>query len=280
MENTISITDNIRLLRNYYGETQKELAEAIGVCRETVTSYESGRTTPDPGMLSMIADHFMISVEELTRTDYRGIMGEKLVEGELIGKIDKVCPIIEVESVDDGSVFGKAIKMHKRLFAYLSKMDFSMVELAADTVSLYEESSKEGRYPDESIANGTGISLIIECMCRTFPHLYEVKPVTIVSRLSAYERSQIEYRGRGNYDFSMRRTSLSQGTGERIDQNIRHLKNTKNYPDLGYYYMALRFMWCEYDNGRSWELNRLVGWQMMEYLSGMKNPYAVRFVNL
>ena len=65
----IKLGNNIRGLRKAYGETQEELGFALGVEKNTISSYETGRTEPGKEMLSMIASHYFVSVEELLLTD-------------------------------------------------------------------------------------------------------------------------------------------------------------------------------------------------------------------
>lgn len=72
MNITEKLGNNIRCLRMAYGETQEQLGDAIGVEKNTVSSYEKGRTEPNKEILSLISSHYMISVEELLSYDFRG----------------------------------------------------------------------------------------------------------------------------------------------------------------------------------------------------------------
>ena len=56
---------NIRALRKAYGETQEELGVALSIEKNTVSYYENGKREPNKDMLTEIAKHFMVSVEEL-----------------------------------------------------------------------------------------------------------------------------------------------------------------------------------------------------------------------
>ena len=47
----MTIGDNLRALRADSGMTQEQVAEQLGVTRQTLSSYESGRTRPDIDML-------------------------------------------------------------------------------------------------------------------------------------------------------------------------------------------------------------------------------------
>ncbi len=52
------ISNNIRKLRKEQGLSQEQLAERIGVTRQTVSSWERGTSFPDLGMLEKLAGAF------------------------------------------------------------------------------------------------------------------------------------------------------------------------------------------------------------------------------
>ena len=62
----MTIHENLRQLRLDCGMTQEEAARQIGVTRQTISSYESGRTRPDVELL--------IRFGELYGTDLDGIL--------------------------------------------------------------------------------------------------------------------------------------------------------------------------------------------------------------
>ncbi|MBO4837885.1 MAG: helix-turn-helix domain-containing protein [Lachnospiraceae bacterium] len=52
------ISNNIRKLRTEQGMSQAQLAERIGVTRQTVSSWERGTSFPDLGMLEKLSEAF------------------------------------------------------------------------------------------------------------------------------------------------------------------------------------------------------------------------------
>lgn len=76
------VSGNIKKLRSDRGMTQDMLAEKINVTRQTVSSWENGRTQPDIDMLELLADAFGTEIEEL-------IYGEKRKIGLEAPKTDK-----------------------------------------------------------------------------------------------------------------------------------------------------------------------------------------------
>lgn len=59
MENTV------QQLRKRAGDTQVQLAAALGVSRQTVIAIERGRYDPSLGLALRIARHFNATVEEI-----------------------------------------------------------------------------------------------------------------------------------------------------------------------------------------------------------------------
>ena len=64
------VSKNIKKFRTDNGLTQDALAEKINVTRQTVSSWENGRTQPDIEMLEILSQVFSVGIEEL-------IYGEK-----------------------------------------------------------------------------------------------------------------------------------------------------------------------------------------------------------
>ena len=59
----MSINTNLRQLRLDCGMTQEQVAEKIGVTRQAVSSYESGRTRPDIDMLIRLCGIYETDLE-------------------------------------------------------------------------------------------------------------------------------------------------------------------------------------------------------------------------
>ena len=61
----MKLNENIMALRRAKGITQEELATALGVSNQAVSKWESAQTCPDISLLSVIADYFEVSIDEL-----------------------------------------------------------------------------------------------------------------------------------------------------------------------------------------------------------------------
>lgn len=65
---------DIRSYRISKGETQQELADAIGVDRVSIARYESGSRLPPLDKLILIANHYDVSLDALTGRNHQEIV--------------------------------------------------------------------------------------------------------------------------------------------------------------------------------------------------------------
>ena len=63
----MTLAEKILHLRTQLGLSQLELAEKLGVSRQSVSKWETGQSVPDLEKLIKLADLFGISVDELVR---------------------------------------------------------------------------------------------------------------------------------------------------------------------------------------------------------------------
>ena len=61
----MNISDKIQLLRRENGWSQDELAEKLGVSRQSVSKWESGKALPDSEKVLAIAQLFDVSTDFL-----------------------------------------------------------------------------------------------------------------------------------------------------------------------------------------------------------------------
>ncbi len=68
----MSFADNLIELRKYHNYSQEELAEMIGVSRQTLSKYETGESLPDIEKCKMLADIFAVSMDDLIAYEKNG----------------------------------------------------------------------------------------------------------------------------------------------------------------------------------------------------------------
>jgi len=61
--------DNLVSMRKIHGYSQDELAEKIGVTRQTLSKYETGESLPDIERCKILADAFGVTIDDLINYD-------------------------------------------------------------------------------------------------------------------------------------------------------------------------------------------------------------------
>lgn len=79
-------TDRMRELRKALGLRQKDIADRVGVARNTYANYELGKHSPDRSVLSRIAKELGTTIEDLmgdapTGLDTREVSGDESARG-------------------------------------------------------------------------------------------------------------------------------------------------------------------------------------------------------
>ncbi|MDD6072245.1 MAG: helix-turn-helix transcriptional regulator, partial [Clostridiales bacterium] len=65
--------DNLISLRKMNHLSQEELAEKLGISRQTLSKYETGESIPDIEKCKLIADYFEVSLDDLVNYSDKGI---------------------------------------------------------------------------------------------------------------------------------------------------------------------------------------------------------------
>lgn len=93
----MEIGKKIMELRKKKGLSQEELAEKVGVARQTISKWELGETSPDLKQAKELSEIFNVSLDELVSNDIKNILIEKTSNTEkLAGLILKLIKIMIV----------------------------------------------------------------------------------------------------------------------------------------------------------------------------------------
>lgn len=86
--------------RKKLGLSQEQLAEKIGVSRQTISKWELGETSPDIKQAHMLSQIFSVSLDELTGNDTKEVIYEKVSNTEkLAGLIIKILKVLGISLI-------------------------------------------------------------------------------------------------------------------------------------------------------------------------------------
>ena len=83
----MEIGKKIMDLRKKCGLSQEELAEKVGVARQTISKWELGETSPDLKQAQALSKIFKVSLDELTNNDIKDVLVEKTSNTEKLAGI-------------------------------------------------------------------------------------------------------------------------------------------------------------------------------------------------
>ena len=83
----MNLGKKIAELRKKNNLSQEELAEKVGVFRQTISKWEIGDTTPDINQVKIISKIFNISIDELVDNDINNVIVEKVSNTEKLAGI-------------------------------------------------------------------------------------------------------------------------------------------------------------------------------------------------
>ena len=93
----MEIGKKIMDLRKKKGLSQEELAEKVGIARQTISKWELGETSPDLKQAKELSKIFNVSLDELTDNDIKDVLVEKTSNTEkLAGLILKIIKFMAI----------------------------------------------------------------------------------------------------------------------------------------------------------------------------------------
>lgn len=112
--------ERIQQLREEYGDTQKQLAEYLGVSRQTVSNYEIEKHHPDYDILIKIAKRYNVTVDYLIGNSNiknydKYVTNFKNYPKSIINIIESICSLVDNKDLDK-------IKSLKVILSELNKL--------------------------------------------------------------------------------------------------------------------------------------------------------------
>lgn len=157
----MNLGENILKLRKSAKLSQEQLAEKIGVSRQTISNWELGETSPNPEQLKLLSKNLNISIDELLENDVKEVLVKKVSNTEklagLIIKILKAIGIIFVVLL--------IIDIITLILFNVTKMDYKVYNEKTDVSLVCSLDNKEYEYlvsydSDDNILDHSGSDFI------------------------------------------------------------------------------------------------------------------------
>lgn len=282
MTKTEKLGNNIRCLRMAYGETQEQLGYVIGVEKNTVSSYEKGRTEPNKNILSMIAIHYMISVEELLSCDFSGVDKITFNQNMFWEQIDIILPVTSSENAIKNEHFQKAYSIHRKFFDELQKQRLDNIDKVMICFGEYIDAFVDENSREEAAANFIGLWYLLVVMSKFIPTIIKNQTAALVQIKSKNPKIRRELENTDS-NFEKDANALVSAfddpeINEMLSEFMKSIKKSGKWCELGDYYLALQFLLNLVDNDMTWEFNRRIGIEMLSAFSSVGNPYATFFL--
>ena len=141
----MEIGNKIQSLRKQNNLSQEELAEKMGVARQTISKWELGETSPDLVQAKKLSQIFTISLDELTENDTKDILINKVSNTErLAGIIIKILKWI-------GILMIALMLIVTFIFASRKYFEVKPYNMVADSYGLYCNVNNEKKYYEATI---------------------------------------------------------------------------------------------------------------------------------
>ena len=280
------IASNIRSLRKYMGETQKELGSYIGVSDSEISNYEKGTRGIDIETLSKISNHYGVTVIDMITWDFGDIGKVESDDAGFRNEIEEEFPIIATENTKNNQAFIAANRHHEVVYKIIkddktTRFDPTLEKTLENCINDYKKMLNDVEIKEEVVANLVGLEQLY--LMLTIAELMRVvnQNDSIVDRIPKVRDI---------------RTVFDECYGFKDDEAIGHLLKCLNYPDsvkqltehtttlmksvvwheLGAYYVALQYAYGIVDNELDPMMNYRVGLEMLNSLDKVGNQYAHR----
>lgn len=279
---------NLRGLRKSFGETQLELAFAIGVGDSTISQYESGKQMPERDVLLKIAKHYHITETGLLYGEYAHTPNmTKIPLDDTEHNMEallKLFPIICTPQALANDEFKQAHGIHMSFLESLSTGGDVCDDEIESCINLYKNVGKDGLV--EGRANYLWWMMVKGFIINmSTPRLLEQMELTggkiptfkelVTCLLPSFDEEESEL----DYDTSSKRLTFFEENGVDILVNIAILRREDGYYDLGDYYLAWCYLLGLRSDSLSLEMSCAVGAELLSTFSMMGNTYCKALIS-
>ena len=118
----MQIGNRILELRKQNNLSQEQLAEKMGVARQTISKWELGETSPDLEQSKQLSQIFNVSLDDLTNNDIKNILVTKANHTEIMIKTI-------MDTIANGDTSAKLFDSYTRLMAMAKDFNKQITEL-------------------------------------------------------------------------------------------------------------------------------------------------------
>ena len=274
LENNSNLGSNIRTLRKYNKERQKDFADILHVTLDTVSKYERSKRTPNEEILDLISTHYNIPLYSLLNDS---ITYEYLDSRSKA--IDK--PLLELLAksiyIETSSPKARTNHTFSNGCDYLNcffESPTSNLFFIQKSKSLFYESYKESKLI--AGAANTLLSIMFEYFKQLLPNMYTSSNGKNISiNYESFESAAIAIK---NGDEN-KRNAFIQKNEEIYDDCLYALKNNPSTYALADFYLAIKYILGIVNNDNDFDTNSNIGMTMMYEFSNLNNKYAKRLID-
>jgi len=278
---TNRIGKNIKRLRQAYGETQQELADAINVSASAVANYERGDRDVDLQKLQAIATRYRYPLEQLIRTNLFSRKPAKLsfCFDEIIKLLNIMLPLLCSEEALENKEFLKAYQCHLKIRGNFEKCIEPRVEDIETSFDFYVKSYVTSQIMESAanLVNLVFLGAIVAISGEDGTRMSEAFRSSYITGESVDNKYFTRRKNRDAYA-EREKKKIIRELNESILPIIQDLSSLPKWVDLAHYYLALRYFTGMVNNGISDDWNSAIGMEMMRSLLVFKNRYARRLL--
>ena len=112
----MKFNERIKNRRKELGVTQEDLAKQLYVSRQTLSSWENGRTLPDIDSLVLLSEALEVNIDVLIKGD-GGLKDNIVIRSNIEKKIEEI-----LEYVAYALLFGAIVLFKSNVYAYILAM--------------------------------------------------------------------------------------------------------------------------------------------------------------
>ena len=277
-------SNNLIKLREIYGESQSELAAAIGLTKSAIGNYEARLRIPEKDELRAIAKHYNLTVWTLLNRDFTKIVIKKDIsfnDPNMIKSLsEKASPLMCSDDALENESFQRAYEGHlKYLESWYSDKDDCENIMMDKCIYLYKQAGEDGI--PEAYANVLGLLLLKlrELMFTDKTKEFRLKDKP--KRNSVFGSFKYKFlpsvKDKPDPEFTEYMKNMIKEIRTDFFQNVHNLKSIDDseFGALGDYYIALAYLLNVVGNGLPWAENRQIAAEMIGLGRLLHNKYII-----